>query len=30
VAVADGRVQWVWSVLNPDKLARLDAELDKT
>lgn len=30
VAVADGRVQRVWSVLNPDKLARLDAELDKT
>lgn len=30
VAVADGQVQRVWSILNPDKLARLDAELGPT
>ncbi|MEZ5179349.1 MAG: hypothetical protein R2746_14010 [Acidimicrobiales bacterium] len=30
VAVADGQVQQVWSILNPDKLARLDAELGPT
>lgn len=28
VAVADGKVQRIWTVLNPAKLARLDAELD--